>query len=474
MLTVHHLVVDGWSFGLLLDDLFQLYAAETAGGTSPPVTSTHYFDFVRWQSNMLASAEGTRLRRYWEGELAGELPVLNLPTDRPRLAVVGLRGASVGFSLDAELTASVKHLAAAGGTTPFVVLLAALQVLLGRYTGQTDVLVGSPVAGRGRAAFERLIGNCMNMVVLRGDLSDDPSFRVFVARLRRRVLDALAHQDYPFPLLIEGLKAGRDLSRMPVFQVTFNYLRLQTETGVAALVAQDAGDTTIEIGGLRLQCYPVSQQEGQVDLALEITEIGSRLRGRLKYDSALFDASTVEAMTSHFQAILRAALEAPERSIGQLSLFIEVERHQILREKHHTDHPSGPRPQRRSLEAVPQYRLVRTHEPHAERGQQGGEIPDMQVELEKIENVLRRHPGVAEAVIVPADASPVTSSSRISCRPRCHHPPPRPCCAGSRAVPRCWHDAARVCPERRATVDLRWDCRSPRIARSDRSAAHGG
>ncbi len=315
---MHHLVVDGWSFGLLLDDLFQLYAAETAGGTRPAATSSnHYFDFVRWQSNMLASAGGTRLRRYWEEELAGELPVLSLPTDRPRPAVVGLRGASVGFSLDAELTASVKRLAAAGGTTPFVVLLATLQVLLGRYTGQTDVLVGSPVAGRGRATFERVIGNCMNMVVLRGDLSDDPSFRDFIARLRRRVLDALTHQDYPFPLLIEGLKVGRDLSRMPVFQVTFNYLRLQTETGVAALVAQDAGDTTIEIGGLRLQCYPVSQQEGQVDLALEITEIGSRLRGRLKYDSALFDASTVQAMVSHFQAILRNALEAPERSIGE-------------------------------------------------------------------------------------------------------------------------------------------------------------
>ena len=340
VLAVHHLVVDGWSFGLLLDDLFQLYAHEAGGDAPPPAAApAQYLDFVRWQSEMLASAEGTRLRTYWNETLSGELPVLDLPTDRPRPAVVSLRGSSVGFTLDEALTASLKRLAAAESTTPFVVMLAALQALLSRYTGQTDVLVGSPVAGRGRAAFERIVGNCMNMVALRGDLSDDPSFRSFVGHMRGRVLGALAHQDYPFPLVVEALKADRDLSRMPVFQVTFNYLRLQTASGVAALIAADAGDAAVEVGGLRLQSCPLPQQEGQFDLALEMTEVGPRLQGRLKYDAALFDASTVTRMAGHFETLLRGAVATPERTISELPLLTEPERRQILVEWNRTERP---------------------------------------------------------------------------------------------------------------------------------------
>ena len=339
VLTVHHLVVDGWSFGLLLDDLFQLYAHEASGGAPPAAAEpAQYLDFVRWQSELLASAEGTRLRTYWNETLSGELPVLDLPTDRPRPAVVSLRGSSVGFALDEELTTRLKRLAAAEGTTPFVVMLAALQALLSRYTGQTDVLVGSPVAGRGRPAFERIVGNCMNMVALRGDLSDDPPFRSFVGQMRGRVLGALAHQDYPFPLVVKGLAADRDLSRMPVFQVTFNYLRLQTASGVGALIAQGGGSAAVEIGGLRLQSYPLPQQEGQFDLALEMTEVGRGLLGRLKYDTALFDASTAARMVGHFAILLRGAVATPECAISALPLLTERER-QILVDWNRTERP---------------------------------------------------------------------------------------------------------------------------------------
>ena len=330
LLVVHHLVVDGWSLGILLDDLFQLYAAEVAGASAlsmlPTASPAQYFDHVRWQGEMLASPDGARLKAYWEDVLRGELPVLDLPTDRPRPAVVQLRGDSVSFSLDVGLTAGIKQLASSERTTPFVVLLTALQAMLSRYTGQTDILVGSPVAGRGRPAFERVVGNFMNMVVLRGDLTGDPSFRTFVSRLRVRVLEALAHQDYPFLLLLDGLKGDRDLSRMPIFQVTFNYFRVLADAARAgALLAPDPAGVGLEAGGLRLEAWPVPQQEGQFDLALEMTEIGDRFRGRFKYDSALFERATVTRMVGHFETLLRSAVEAPDRLVGELPLLSERE-----------------------------------------------------------------------------------------------------------------------------------------------------
>jgi len=330
LLVIHHITGEGWSIGLLLDELKVLYPAFKTGQVVnlPPPEHSHP-DYVHWQRNLIESPEGERLWNYWQQELAGELPVLNLPTDNPRPSVQSYKGASYPLHLSESLTQQLKELAQSEGTTLYTLLLAAFQVLLHRYTGQADILVGSPTASRHRPEFTQIVGYLVNPVVLRANLSGNPSFRAFLAHVRQKVVAAIAHQDYPFALIVERLQPERDLSRSPLFQACFVWQKLQQTPDVLKLYSSEVG-TTVEWGGLVLEPFEMPQQEGQFDLTLEIAETDSFLVGDLKYNTDLFHEDTIARMVGHWQTLLNAIVTNPDQSVGELPLLTEQQRYQLL------------------------------------------------------------------------------------------------------------------------------------------------
>lgn len=337
LLTLHHIVYDAWSIGTLLDDVQVLYSEAKAGKVAslPPLKS-QYADYVQWQTQMLSSSKGDQLWDYWRQQLADELPVLNLPTDRPRPPVQTDEGASYTFKLTEVLSKQLKELVKTEGVTLYTLFLATFQVLLYRYTGQEDILVGSPTGGRPQAEFEQIVGYFVNPVVLRASLSGNPTFKLFLSQVRRTVLEAINHQDYPFPLLVDKLQPNRDPSRSPLFQVLFNFLSPQRFGEVPGLLAPSETALQASWGELELESFELEQQEGQFDLTLEIIEGKDSLFGVFKYNTDLFDAATINRMAGHFQTLLEGIVKEPEQPVSQLPLLTEAERHQLLVEWNHT------------------------------------------------------------------------------------------------------------------------------------------
>src|SRR5690554_3447347 len=328
LLTVHHSVFDARSLAVAFDEFVALYPAFLHGTAPRLPPATPYSDFARWQADLVDGPEGERLARYWLDRLAGDLPVLDLPTDRPRPSVQTLRGGTVEVHLPPALSASVAALARAERVTPFVVYLSALQAVLQRYSGQSDILVGTPTWGRTRPEFQRGIGYYVNTVVLRGDLSGSPTFRTLLGRSRTTVLEALAHQDYPFNVLVQRLGLAADRSRPPVFQVMFNYLNV-SPLMVGGGLAED-GSPTLEVAGLKVEGFPIPNQEGQFDLALEIIQAGSLTQAVIRYNTDLFDRETIERMAGHYRTLLEAAVQDPATPISRLPILTPEERRRVL------------------------------------------------------------------------------------------------------------------------------------------------
>ena len=336
LLVIHHIVTDGWSLDIILQELARLYQAEQNGvGASLSSLEYSYSDYVRWQKKMLEGTKGEKLRNYWHQKLKGDLPVLNLPTDKLRPSIQTYNGASCHFRISCDLTQQLKQLAKESKATIYMTLLAAFQVLLYRYTGQEDILVGSPVAGRLQSEFKSIVGYLANPVVLRGDLSNNPSFENFLIQVRRNVLEALSHQDYPFPLLVEKLQPQRDPSYSPIFQTSFTLQQLQKSQDIQKLLVDEV-ETFVDWGGLKLAPFKIPQQEGQFDLSLEIVEGNSSLVGSFKYNTDLFNGSTIEHMANHFQNLLEAVVTNPQQKVGELPLLTGRERHQLLVEWNNT------------------------------------------------------------------------------------------------------------------------------------------
>jgi amino acid adenylation domain-containing protein/FkbM family methyltransferase len=322
VLVLHHIVSDGWSMGLLVSEVTALYGAYARGEASPlPELAIQYADYAVWQRGWL---QGERLERelsYWREQLGGELPALELPTDRPRPPVQTFRGSYRSFSVPEEVAVSLRSLSQQQGCTLFMTLLAAIDVLLYRYSGQEDIAVGTPVAGRNRAEVEPLIGFFVNTLVLRSDLSGEPSFIELMKGVREVCLGAYAHQDVPFEKLVEELQPERDPSRSPLFQVMFSF-----ESAHAAPV-KPANDVT----GLRLaQVSSGSGATAKFDLSASLTDTGTGLLGALEYNTDLFDEETATRMAAHLRAVLAAAAAAPTDSIGGFSLLSEAERQEVL------------------------------------------------------------------------------------------------------------------------------------------------
>ena len=322
LLTMHHIVCDGWSMHVFAGELTALYAAFAAGQPSPlPPLSIQYTDFAVWQRQWLQGPVLEEQLAFWKTQLM-DVPVLRLLTDRPRPAVPTFEGAYHILTLPRELLDALKALSQAEGVTLFMTLLAAFKALLSRLTGQEDIVVGSPVANRNRTELEGLIGFFVNMLVMRTNLSGDPTFRELLARVREVTLRAYSHQDLPFEKLVEELHPERDLSFSPIFQVSFQLF----EAPGASSDATDSGD----------QLLRVQRGTAGIDLALDACEAADGLSVRIEYSTDLFDRASIVRMAEHFRVLLEGVVGDPDTHVSKLPVLTEQERHQLLVEWNQT------------------------------------------------------------------------------------------------------------------------------------------
>jgi amino acid adenylation domain-containing protein len=346
LVVVHHLVADFWSLAQIAGDLGRLYSAERAGEAAAVLATVplRYTDWVRWQEARLAGPVGERLRAFWLRQLCGHLPALDLPADRPRPPVQTYRGAEQTLIAGPALAAGLEALGRRRdrrGATLYMTLAAAFQALLGRYTGQEDVLIGSPAAGRGRPELREVVGYFAGPLVLRGDLSGDPPFEALLDRVRRAALDAFAHAEYPFERIVEALQPERDPSRSPVFQVLFTFQSAPPFAPPALAsfalglpgAALELGD---QVGDLTLEPLPVERRAAPFDLSLQAAVIERGGEGELalalQYNTDLFEAATAGRLLGHLTSLLAGIVERPETPLSALPLLPEAERRQILEE----------------------------------------------------------------------------------------------------------------------------------------------
>ncbi|MEM8531240.1 MAG: amino acid adenylation domain-containing protein [Chloroflexota bacterium] len=332
LLVAHHIVVDFWSLAILTREFGTFYAAELQQEAAVlPVLPVQYADYVRWETDMLASTEGDTAWHYWRQQLAGSLPALNLPTDRPHPPVQTYRGAIQQCVVSKDATARIHALSETYYSTLYMTLLTMFSTLLFRYTNQTDLLIGSPTTGRNRAALTSLIGYFVNPVVLRMDLSNSPTFTSLLASTRQTVLDAFAHQQYPFPLLVERLQPDRDPSRSPIFQVMFTLQQVPPSSDQALnMVALNEPHIQMQLGQLSTETITWSHQTAPFDLTIAVGEQSGVLVTSLQYNSDLFDPATMQRMAGHFQQLINGILDQPTDHIAYLPWLTDAEREQLL------------------------------------------------------------------------------------------------------------------------------------------------
>jgi amino acid adenylation domain-containing protein len=339
-LIVHHIAVDFWALDILVEELGLLYIAEISGEpVQLPAVERQFRDYVKWQTEMLKGPEGERLWDYWQHELSGELPMLNLPLDHPRPPVQTYNGATYKFPIGDDVSRRLREIANTQHTTLYTVLLAAFQLLLYRYSHQEDILLGTTALGRNRPELERVIGYLANPVVLRANFSGNPTFKDFLARARQDIIGALEHQDLPFPLLVERLQPRRDPAYSPLFQVLFIWDKMRAYDEQTGGPFGSRGQPQ----GLPLQLEPFvyGQLGAPFDLSLTIFEIGQSLSADFHYNVDLFEAETIERMGAHFQTLLVGIAANPDRHTLELPLLTQQELHRVLVEWNDTqcDYP---------------------------------------------------------------------------------------------------------------------------------------
>ncbi|MEH1828682.1 MAG: amino acid adenylation domain-containing protein [Nostoc sp.] len=332
LLTMHHIVSDGWSIGVLIQEIAALYTAFASNQPSPlPKLTIQYADFAYWQRQWLQGEVLKKQLSYWEKQLEG-ISMLNLPTDRPKLAVQTYHGARQPLQLSKSLSKALLALGQQEGVTLFITLLAAFQALLYRYTQQEDIAIGSPIANRNRSEIEGLIGFFVNSLVLRTDLSGNPTFRELLSRVKEVALGAYSHQDLPFEKLVEELHPERNLNQNPLFQVVF--------------ALQNAPMTALELPNLTLSPLPFETETTRFDLEFHLwepntqnglwTDSSEGISGFVIYSTDLFDDATITRMLEHFQILLEGIIANPEGRIANLPLLSESELHKLLVEWNNT------------------------------------------------------------------------------------------------------------------------------------------
>ncbi|RYZ33615.1 MAG: non-ribosomal peptide synthetase, partial [Myxococcaceae bacterium] len=320
VLAMHHIVSDGWSMDVLVREVATLYRAHAEGRPSPlPELAVQYADYAAWQRGWLKDDVLEAQLSWWRQQLEGAPHALELPTDRSRPAVQTFHGANASHVLPESLEEAVKTLAREEGATSFMVLLAAWQVLLARYSGQDDISVGTPIAGRNRTELEGLIGFFVNTLVVRTKLEEGASFRQVLRQVKETTLGAYAHQEVPFEKLVEELKPERDLSRTPLFQVMFTLQNASTR----------AGETLP--AGLVLSPVETEGTTAKFDLTLGMTETGRGLSASLEYNTELYDAETAQRMLGHLTVLLEGIAKNADASVWDLPLLEREERQQVLK-----------------------------------------------------------------------------------------------------------------------------------------------
>ncbi|BAY84417.1 amino acid adenylation domain-containing protein [Calothrix parasitica NIES-267] len=324
LLNMHHIVSDGWSIGVFAKELATLYASFSQGQSSPlPELATQYGDFAIWERERLKDKLLKTNLDYWKQKLKGELPILRLPTDRPRPSTPSFVGKKHFFKFSKDLTDASNKFASQEEVSLFMLLLAGFNVLLNRYTEQEDILVGTPVANRNRPELEKMLGFFVNTLVIRNDLSENPSFRKLVHKVREVTLEAYAHQDLPFDKLVEELRPQRDVKLNPLFQVMF--------------ILQNTPMPAQEVLGLTLQSVEVDNGTAMFDILLSITESEQGLNGFLEYNTDLFDSETISQFISNYQTLLENILINPDENISKLPLLNTKEQQKLLVEWNDTE-----------------------------------------------------------------------------------------------------------------------------------------
>src|ERR1700733_10874935 len=325
LLSMHHIVSDGWSMGVLIEEIGRLYAGYASGipVELKPLT-VQYPDYALWQRNWLKDEVLEVQKAYWRKQMEGASQVLELPTDHVRPMVQSYRGAHHPVALSKELSTTLEQLARAEGATLFMVLLSAFQVLLSRWSGQEDVVGGSPMSRRTQAETEGLIGFFVNTLALRAEISGEHSFRTLLGQVRERTLSAYEHQDLPFEQVVEMLEPERDMSRQPVFQVMF--------------VLQNAPRGVLELPGLKLSVMGGEQATAKFDLELSVSATEEGLRGSLEYATDLFEAATMKRFVEQYERVLSAVAANPEQKVGEIEILSAEERTQLLYGWNQTSH----------------------------------------------------------------------------------------------------------------------------------------
>jgi len=317
--VMHHIISDAWSLGIMVKELSQCYTAFCSRGASPlPPLSLQYADFAHWQRTTFEQTQLQQQLDYWKQELGGEIQPLELPCDFPRPAMTGYDGREISFEIEHKHYKGFKQLCESQGATLFMGLLGVFKTLLMRYSGQHDLLVGTPIANRNRKQTEDLIGFFVNTLVIRTDLSDNPSFATLLKRIKEKTLQAYAHQDVPFEKLVEELQPERNLSHNPLFQVMF--------------VLQNAPIGELKLPGLSLTPLAMESTTVKFDLSLSIAETEQGLQGSWEYNTDLFDATTIARMVEHFQTMLAAIVANPQQRLTELPLLTATEQYKLLQD----------------------------------------------------------------------------------------------------------------------------------------------
>ncbi len=323
LLTLHHIITDGWSMGILKHEFSTLYQ-DALEGKFPSLAPLpiQYIDFSHWQRNWLQGKVLEQQINYWKNQLADIPPLLELPTDKPRPAIQTFTGKSQEIQLSAELSQQLKNFSQQSGVTLFMTLLTAFGVLLFRYSHQEDIVIGSPIANRNRSEIEPLIGFFANTLALKIDLQNNPSFRELLTRVKEMCLNAYSHQDLPFEKLVEELQPPRSLSYHPLFQIVF--------------ILQNTPSSTVNLTDLTITPFKVEKQTSKFDLTLSVHETTSELAGTWEYNTDLFEDATISRMIGHFQTLLAGIIANPDLAVTKLPLLTATERHQLLVEWNNT------------------------------------------------------------------------------------------------------------------------------------------
>jgi len=317
VMMMHHIIGDVWSVRVVMKELAALYEAFSAGRPSPlPELPIQYCDYSTWQREWLQGEALQSQLAYWKQKLVGMPEALELPTDRPRPPVQSIWGAKHFLKIPGQLTGTLRAIAQEEKASLFMTLLAAWKILLHRYTGQTDIVVGAPVANRNRSEFEGMVGFFVNSLILRTDLSGDPTFRELLRRVRETTFEAFANQDFPFERLVEVVQPTRSMSRNPLFQTDF--------------ILQNSPRSAYHVTGLTFEALPVQNGTAQLDLTLDLWEEPDGIGGWLEYDTDLFDASTAARMVGNYINLLERIAAGPGQTISRYSLLSDADRQRVL------------------------------------------------------------------------------------------------------------------------------------------------